>query len=42
VCGAFIVRRMKPQIFYPFMYSMAFIAGSKLLWDGIVGLAAGG
>ena len=42
VCGAFIVRRMKPQIFYPFMYSMAFIAGSKLLWDGIVGLAAAG
>ncbi len=25
---------MKPQIFYPFMYSMAFIAGLKLLWDG--------
>ncbi|MNY41245.1 Sulfite exporter TauE/SafE [compost metagenome] len=41
VCGAFIVRRMKPQVFYPFMYSMAFIAGLKLLWDGLNSLLAG-
>ncbi|NVD41547.1 sulfite exporter TauE/SafE family protein [Ensifer sp. HO-A22] len=41
VCGAFVVRRMKPQIFYPFMYGMAFIAGLKLLWDGLNSLLAG-
>ncbi|OCP22151.1 MULTISPECIES: sulfite exporter TauE/SafE family protein [unclassified Ensifer] len=41
ICGAFIVRRMKPQIFYPFMYTMAFIAGLKLLWDGLNSLLAG-
>ncbi len=33
-CGAWTVRRMKPQVFYPFMYTMAFLAGSKLVWDG--------
>lgn len=37
-CGAWIVRRMKPQVFYPFMYTMAFIAGSKLVWEGAASL----
>ncbi|MBP2237340.1 putative membrane protein YfcA [Sinorhizobium kostiense] len=40
-CGAWIVRRMKPQVFYPFMYTMAFIAGSKLVWDGLSSLLPG-
>jgi Predicted permeases len=35
LAGARLVRMMKPQIFYPFMYVMALIAGLKLLWDGI-------
>ncbi|MGD9477384.1 sulfite exporter TauE/SafE family protein [Shinella sp. G-2] len=33
--GGFIVKRMKPDVFYPFMYAMAFIAGLKLAYDGI-------
>lgn len=32
--GGFIVKRMKPDVFYPFMYAMAFIAGLKLAYDG--------
>lgn len=34
--GAFIVRRMKPDIFYPFMYVMVLLASLKLIWDGAV------
>ena len=41
VCGAWLVRRMRPDIFYPFMYTMAFLAGTKLVWDGVSALAAG-
>lgn len=33
--GGFIVKRMKPDVFYPFMYGMAFVAGLKLVHDGI-------
>lgn len=32
--GGFAVKRMKPDVFYPFMYAMAFIAGLKLAYDG--------
>lgn len=35
LAGAWIVRRMKPEVFYPFMYGMIFIVGIKLVWDGI-------
>ena len=34
--GGFLVKRMKPEVFYPFMYAMAFIAGTKLVYDGIL------
>ncbi|MDF1607913.1 sulfite exporter TauE/SafE family protein [Hoeflea sp. YIM 152468] len=34
LAGAFIVRRMKPDIFYPFMYAMVLLAALKLIWDG--------
>lgn len=34
MAGAYVVKRMKPSIFYPLMYAMAFIAAAKLLWDG--------
>lgn len=34
LAGAWIVRRMKPQVFYPFMYTMVLIVGAKLVWDG--------
>ncbi|MBP1848894.1 sulfite exporter TauE/SafE family protein [Rhizobium halophytocola] len=35
LAGAWVVRLMKPQVFYPFTYGMALIAGSKLLYDGL-------
>jgi uncharacterized membrane protein YfcA len=38
--GAYIVKRMKPEIFYPFMYVMVFFTSLKLIWDGIVHLLA--
>jgi len=40
LAGAFIVRRMKPDIFYPFMYLMVFLAALKLIWDGAIHLMA--
>ncbi|KXF76470.1 hypothetical protein ATN84_15195 [Paramesorhizobium deserti] len=36
--GAWIVRRMKPEVFYPFMYAMVFLTGSKLIYDGVAGM----
>ena len=40
LAGAYIVRRMKPDIFYPFMYVMVFLAALKLIWDGTTQLLA--
>lgn len=40
LAGAFIVRRMKPDIFYPFMYAMVLLAALKLIWDGAIHLLA--
>lgn len=37
--GAAVVKRMRMQVFYPFMYAMVALVGGKLIWDGIVGLA---
>lgn len=34
MAGAAVVKRMKPDVFYPFMYGMCALAGLKLLWDG--------
>ena len=36
--GGFLVKRMKPQVFYPFMYLMALAAGLKLSYDGLTAL----
>lgn len=36
--GAWVVKRMRPEIFYPFMYGMILLMGLKLTWDGIAGL----
>lgn len=33
--GAWIVKRMKPDVFYPIMYVFMLLAGIKLLYDGI-------
>ncbi len=38
--GAWVVKRMRPQVFYPFMYTMAFLAGAKLVYDGTLALFA--
>ena len=38
LAGARLVHYLKPQLFYPLMYGMVLIAGSKLLWDGARGL----
>ncbi|TWD54102.1 hypothetical protein FB480_1038 [Agrobacterium vitis] len=35
MAGAFIVRRLKPQVFYPLIYGATLLAGLKLLWDGL-------
>ena len=35
LAGAWLVRRMKPEIFYPFMYAMVLAVGIKLVWDGV-------
>lgn len=34
--GAWIVKRMKPDVFYPIMYIFMLLAGLKLLYDGII------
>lgn len=36
--GAWIVRRLSPQVFYPFMYTMLAVVGAKLVWDGVTAL----
>lgn len=36
--GAWIVKRMKPETFYPLMYFMVAIVAAKLIWDGLAGL----
>lgn len=38
LAGAWIVRRMRPEIFYPFMYIMILIVSLKLIHDGVTGL----
>lgn len=40
LAGAFVVKRMRPEVFYPWMYGMCALAGMKLVWDGIRPLAA--
>lgn len=38
LAGAWLVRRLRPQIFYPLMYIMILIVSLKLIWDGASGL----
>ncbi len=35
VLGATIVKHLKAELFYPMTYGLAFLAGLKLLWDGL-------
>lgn len=36
--GAALVRRMRPQVFYPFMFAMLALVSGKLVWDGVMAL----
>ena len=38
IAGAWLVRRMRPETFYPFTYATVALVAVKLLWDGIAGL----
>ncbi|MBL0374998.1 sulfite exporter TauE/SafE family protein [Rhizobium sp. KVB221] len=40
IAGALIVRRMRPDVFYPFMYGMCALAGMKLAYEGVMPLLA--
>ncbi|WP_367717546.1 sulfite exporter TauE/SafE family protein [Nitratireductor sp. GISD-1A_MAKvit] len=35
LAGVWIVKRMKPAVFYPFMYVMVLIVSLKLMYDGV-------
>lgn len=36
--GAAIVRRMRAEVFYPFIFAMLALVGARLIWDGVAGL----
>jgi uncharacterized membrane protein YfcA len=36
--GAWIIRRMRAEVFYPVTYAMTALVGLKLVWDGLLGL----
>lgn len=38
LAGAWIVKRMRAEVFYPFMYVMIALVGLRLVWDGASGL----
>jgi uncharacterized protein len=38
LAGAWLVRRMRPAVFYPFMFGMLGLVSARLIWDGIKGL----
>lgn len=38
LAGAAIVRRMRGDVFYRFMYAMIALVAAKLVWDGLTGL----
>lgn len=38
LAGAALVRRMRAQVFYPFMYAMIALVSLRLVWDGARGL----
>lgn len=38
LAGAWTVRRLRPEIFYPLMYGMILLVGVKLVYDGVIEL----
>lgn len=41
LAGAWLVRRLKPEIFYVFMYAMILVVGLKLVFDGALEIWGG-
>ncbi|MCW1933363.1 sulfite exporter TauE/SafE family protein [Pararhodobacter zhoushanensis] len=39
--GAAIIKRMRPEVFYPFTYVMITLVGIKLVYEGLAGLLGG-
>lgn len=39
--GAWIIRRMRAEVFYPLTYALTALVGLKLAWDGLLGLLGG-
>ena len=39
--GAWVIRRMRAEVFYPLTYALTALVGAKLAWDGLAGLLAG-
>lgn len=35
LAGAWLVRRMRPEVFYPFTYATVAVVAAKLVWDGV-------
>ena len=38
MAGAWIVTRMKAEVFYPYMIGMLLLVSAKLAWEGFAGL----
>lgn len=38
LAGAWVVRRMRPEIFYPFTYITVALVALKLIWDGVAAI----
>jgi uncharacterized membrane protein YfcA len=41
LAGAWLVRRMKPEVFYPLTYATVALIAVKLVWDGVADLLMG-
>lgn len=40
LAGAWVARRIQPEIFYPLVHALLAVVGAKLVWDGLGGLFA--
>ena len=41
LAGAWVIKRMRPEVFYPFTYTMVAIVAVRLIWEGVSTLAGG-
>ena len=40
IAGAFVVKRMRPEVFYPFTYATIAMVAVMLVYEGVVDLLA--